>query len=216
MPVLFGFANFLVPLMIGRAGHGVSAAECVQFLADGFGQDSLSISVLLVEAASTARETHAPRRAEWWAYAPLTPSRAFSPGHKYRTTGLSRCSSPRLPAASGPPSTSLPQSFVCRCPGMTLGRMPLLAWLNLVMSGMVLLAITPLSAAQLMLMVDRYLGGHFLRYAGGGIRYAMDAFLLRYFGHPRSVRTDQFLCFAFGVWKSFRVIFASSYLWLSP
>src|SRR5260370_2006832 len=55
-----------------------------------------------------------------------------------------------------------------RCPGMTLSRMPLLAWMNLVMSGMVLLAISPLSAAQIMLLVDRYLGGHFFDTQAGG------------------------------------------------
>src|SRR5260370_37898703 len=65
---------------------------------------------------------------------------------------------------------------------MTLGRMQLLAWLNLVMSGMVLLAITPLSAAQLMLMVDRYLGGHFFdTQAGGSATLWMHFFWI--FGH---------------------------------
>jgi len=32
-----------------------------------------------------------------------------------------------------------------------------MVWLNLVMAGMVLIAITPLSAAQIMLLIDRYL-----------------------------------------------------------
>ena len=41
-------------------------------------------------------------------------------------------------------------------------RMPLLAWLYLVVSVMVLLTITPLSAAQIMLLMDRYLGRTFL------------------------------------------------------
>ena len=44
-----------------------------------------------------------------------------------------------------------------RCPGMKLSRMPLLAWMNMVMAGLVLIAITPLSAAQIMLLIDRYL-----------------------------------------------------------
>jgi cytochrome c oxidase subunit 1 len=35
-----------------------------------------------------------------------------------------------------------------RCPGMTLGKMPLLVWLNLVMAGLVILAVSPLSAAN--------------------------------------------------------------------
>ena len=56
--------------------------------------------------------------------------------------------------------------------------MPLLVWLNLVMSGMVLIAMTPLSAAQFMLLVDRYLGGHFFDTQAGGSADTLDALLL--------------------------------------
>src|SRR3989454_12360863 len=74
-------------------------------------------------------------------------------------------------------------TFCMRCPGMTLGKMPLLAWLNLVMSGMVILAVSPLTAAQLMLLVDRYLGGHFFdTQAGGSAVIWMHFFWI--FGHP--------------------------------
>jgi cytochrome c oxidase subunit I len=70
-----------------------------------------------------------------------------------------------------------------RCPGMKLRRMPLLVWLYLVMSGMVLIAITPLSAAQIMLLIDRYLGGHFFdTQVGGSAVLWMHFFWI--FGHP--------------------------------
>ena len=66
---------------------------------------------------------------------------------------------------------------------MHLGRMPLLVWLNLVMSGMVLIVVTPLTAAQIMLLVDRYLGGHFFdTQAGGSATLWMHFFWI--FGHP--------------------------------
>src|ERR1700740_2710523 len=66
---------------------------------------------------------------------------------------------------------------------MKLGRMPLLVWLYLVMGGMVLIAITPLSAAQIMLLIDRYLGGHFFdTQAGGSAVLWMHFFWI--FGHP--------------------------------
>jgi cytochrome c oxidase subunit 1 len=66
---------------------------------------------------------------------------------------------------------------------MKLSRMPLLVWLNLVMAGMVLIAITPLSAAQIMLLIDRYLGGHFFdAQAGGSAVLWMHFFWI--FGHP--------------------------------
>ena len=61
--------------------------------------------------------------------------------------------------------------------------MPLLVWLNLVMAGLVILAVSPLSAAQLMLLVDRYLGGHFFdTQAGGSAVIWMHFFWI--FGHP--------------------------------
>ncbi len=66
---------------------------------------------------------------------------------------------------------------------MTLGKMPLLAWLNLTMAGLVILAVSPLTAAQLMLMIDRYLGGHFFdTQAGGSAVIWMHFFWI--FGHP--------------------------------
>ena len=120
----------------------------------------------------------------WWAYAPLA-SKAFSPGHSsdYWTISL-------LVSGFGSVGTAINiiATILCmRCPGMHLGRMPLLAWLNLVMAGMVLIAITPLSAAQIMLLVDRYLGGHFFdTQAGGSATLWMHFFWI--FGHPGSLR----------------------------
>src|SRR5262249_24958229 len=73
--------------------------------------------------------------------------------------------------------------FCMRCPGMTLGRMPLLAWLYLTMSGLTLIAIPPLSAAQMMLLVDRYRSRHVLHtQAGGCATLWMHFFWI--FGHP--------------------------------
>jgi Cytochrome C and Quinol oxidase polypeptide I len=36
MPVMFGFANYLIPLMIGARDMGVSTSECFQLLDDRF------------------------------------------------------------------------------------------------------------------------------------------------------------------------------------
>src|SRR4029079_4766446 len=66
---------------------------------------------------------------------------------------------------------------------MTLGRMPLLSWLYLTMSGLALIGITPLSAAQSRCVVDRDLGGHFFdTQAGGSAPLWMHFFWI--FGHP--------------------------------
>ena len=53
----------------------------------------------------------------------------------------------------------------------------------LVMSGLVLVAVSPLTAAQVMLLIDRYLGGHFFdTQAGGSAILWMHFFWI--FGHP--------------------------------
>jgi cytochrome c oxidase subunit I len=66
---------------------------------------------------------------------------------------------------------------------MTLAKMPLYVWLNFIMAGLVLLAVSPLSAAQIMLLIDRYLGGHFFdTQAGGSAVVWMHFFWV--FGHP--------------------------------
>ena len=162
MPVLFGFANYLVPLMIGARDMAFPRLNAFSFWLTAFG--GLLLYFSFVGGNGLYGAGNAPD-VGWWAYAPLA-SRAFSPGHSsdYWTVAL---------LASGFGSIGTAINIIAtiismRCPGMNLSRMPLLAWLNLVMSGMVLLAITPLSAAQLMLLVDRYLGGHFFDTQAGG------------------------------------------------
>jgi cytochrome c oxidase subunit 1 len=61
--------------------------------------------------------------------------------------------------------------------------MPLLPWLYLVMSSMVFIAVGPLTAAQIMLTLDRYAGSHFFdTQAGGSAVLWMHYFWI--FGHP--------------------------------
>ena len=74
-------------------------------------------------------------------------------------------------------------TFCMRCKGMKLSRMPLFVWLMLVTSGMVFVTISPLTAAQIMLTLDRYLGAHFFdTQAGGSAVLWMHFFWI--FGHP--------------------------------
>lgn len=177
MPMLFGFANYLVPLMIGARDMAFPRLNAFSFWLMAFGGFLLYFSVLGANGLYGAG--NAPD-VGWFAYAPLT-SQTFSVGHStdFWTLGL-------LVSGFGSIGTAINilTTILCmRCPGMSLGKMPLLAWLNLVMSGMVILAISPLTAAQLMLLVDRYLGGHFFdTQAGGSAVIWMHFFWI--FGHP--------------------------------
>jgi len=61
--------------------------------------------------------------------------------------------------------------------------MPLLAWLNVVMAGLVILAVSPLTAAQIMLSVESLSWRHFFdTQAGGSAALWMHFFWI--FGHP--------------------------------
>src|SRR5467141_2437970 len=177
MPILFGFANYLIPLMIGARDMAFPRLNALSFWLTAFGGLLLYFSV--VGANGLYGAGNAPD-VGWFAYAPLT-STTFSRGHStdYWTLAL-------LVSGFGSIGTAinLIATIVClRCGGMTLGRMPLFAWLILVMAGLVILAISPLTAAQIMLLVDRYLGGHFFdTQAGGSATIWMHFFWI--FGHP--------------------------------
>jgi cytochrome c oxidase subunit 1 len=189
IPILFGFANYLIPLMIGARDMAFPRLNAFSFWLTAFGGFLLYFS--FVGGAGLYGAGNAPDIG-WWAYAPL-PSKAFSPGHSsdYWTIAVLVAGFGTIGAAINIISTAL----CLRCPGMHLGRMPLLVWLNLVMSGMVLIVVTPLSAAQIMLLIDRYLGGHFFdTQAGGSATLWMHFFWI--FGHPE-VYVLIIPCFAF-------------------
>jgi cytochrome c oxidase subunit I len=177
MPILFGFGNYLIPLMIGARDMAFPRLNAFSFWIAAFGGFLLYFSYFGgsgLYGAGTAPDVG------WWAYAPLT-AKAFSPGHStdYWTLSI-------LIAGIGSIGTALNivATAICmRCPGMKLSRMPLLVWLYLVMSIMVFVTISPLTAAQIMLLLDRYVGSHFFdTQAGGSAVLWMHYFWI--FGHP--------------------------------
>src|SRR5258708_5249864 len=148
MPLVFGFANYLVPLMIGARDMAFPRLNAFSFWLTAFGGVLLYYSV--IGGYGLYGDGNAPEGG-WWAYAPLT-ARAFSRGHStdYWTLSL-------LVSGFGTILTSINviATVLCmRCPGMTLGKMPLFAWLSATTGLLAILAISPLTAAQLMLMVD--------------------------------------------------------------
>ena len=162
MPILFGFGTYLIPLMIGARDMAFPRLNAFSFWLTAFG--GLLLYYSFIGGNGLYGAGNAPD-VGWFAYAPLT-ARAFSPGHStdFWTLGL-------LVSGFGSIGTGVNfiTTILCmRCPGMTLGKMPLLAWLNLIVGGMVIFAISPLTAAQIMLSIDRYLGGHFFDTQGGG------------------------------------------------
>src|SRR5258705_10204048 len=150
MPILFGFGNYLVPLMIGARDMAFPRLNAFSFWLSALGGFLLYFS--FVGGNGLYGAGNAPD-AGWFAYAPLT-AKTFSVGNSTDFWTLSL-----LVSGFGSIGTAvnLIATIVCmRCPGMTLAKMPLLVWLNLVMAALVILAVSPLSAAQIMLSIDRY------------------------------------------------------------
>jgi len=177
MPLILGLANYLIPLMIGARDLAFPRLNAFGFWLSLFSGVLLYFSYLGGEGltgAGTAPDVG------WFAYAPLT-ARAFSRGHSTDYWILSL-----LVGGIGSIATSINivTTVLCmRCPGMTLARMPLFVWLLLVVAGMILLAMPPLTAAQIMLLLDRYLGARFFDTQAGGSALLWQHFFW-IFGHP--------------------------------
>src|ERR1700712_3235692 len=77
MPILFGFGNYLVPLMIGARDMAFPRLNAFSFWIAAFGGFLLYFSY--IGAGGLYGAGSAPD-VGWWAYAPLTMP-AFSPGH---------------------------------------------------------------------------------------------------------------------------------------
>ncbi|MQB01020.1 MAG: cytochrome c oxidase subunit I [Actinobacteria bacterium] len=170
MPVLSGFGNYFVPLMIGArdmAFPRLNAFGYWVFLASGIFMYS---SFLIGQAPN----------AGWFNYPPLA-DRDFAPGLNidYYTLGL---------IFMGISTTGGAINFIVtilkmRAPGMTLNRIPIFVWGELAMSFQIVFALPALTLANVMLELERRFGFHFFGEAGGG-----DPLLWQHlfwiFGHP--------------------------------
>src|ERR1700739_1606533 len=120
MPLIFGFANYLVPLMIGARDMAFPRLNAFSFWISAFAGFLLYFSYIGgsgLYAAGSAPDVG------WFAYAPLT-SKVFSPGHStdYWTLAI---------FLSGIGSIGTALNFVAtilcmRCKGMKMSRLPLL------------------------------------------------------------------------------------------
>jgi cytochrome c oxidase subunit 1 len=177
MPLVFGMANYLVPLMIGARDVAFPRLNAMSFWLSLFG--GLLLYFSFIGGPGLYGSGSAPA-VGWFAYAPLT-QRPFTPGNStdYWILAL-------LVSGFGSIAGSInliATIFALRCPGMTLGRMPLFVWLVLMAAVEVLYAMPALTAGQVMLLFDRYLGAHFFDSLAGGSAVLWQHFFW-FFGHP--------------------------------
>jgi cytochrome c oxidase subunit I len=169
VPVLAGFGNYFVPLMIGARDMAFPRLNALSFWLLLLGGVAFYVSIFFE-----------PPQAGWTMYPPLSDD-AFSPGggvdawiFLIHLTGLS--------------SIVGAINFVAtihnmRAPGMSWGRMPLFIWSILVYSYLLIAALPAVAAAVTMLLTDRHFGTAFFDPAGGGDPMLWQH-LFWFFGHP--------------------------------
>jgi cytochrome c oxidase subunit 1 len=170
MPMLIGMGNYLVPLMIGARDMAFPRLNAFSFWLSFFGGVLTYYSFLAGAAPNIG----------WFAYAPLTQY-TFARGANtdYWILGL---------LVSGIGTIGGGVNFVAtilcmRAPGMTIGKLPLFVWMMFFDAVLILVAIPPLTAAQVMLLFDRQLGSHFFDPSNGGSAILWQH-LFWFFGHP--------------------------------
>src|SRR5262245_43786314 len=177
IPIVFGFGNYLGPLMIGARDLAFPRLNAFGFWVLVFGSLLLHFSFLGGGGLYGAGSAPA---VGWFAYAPLT-STAFTPGNATDYWNLAV-----LVGGVGTVATALnlvTTTLTMRGPGMTLGRMPVFVWIMLTVSAMTLVILPPLSAAQIMLLLDRFPGSPFFDTPAGGSAVMWQHFFW-FFGHP--------------------------------
>jgi cytochrome c oxidase subunit 1 len=177
MPIITGFANFMLPLMIGARDMAFPRLNAWGFWMFLFG--GLILYFSYIGSTGLYGAGSAPD-VGWFAYSPLA-GKAFSRGNAtdFWILGILVSGFGSLSGAVNMIATA----FTMRCKGMTLRRMPLFVWMTLVVSFLMLLALPPLTAAQVMLLFDRFLGAHFFDTQAGGDAVLWQHFFW-FFGHP--------------------------------
>jgi cytochrome c oxidase subunit I+III len=170
VPIMEGFAIYLVPLMIGTRDMAFPRLNAFGYYVYAIAGITLYVSLFLNMAPD----------AGWFAYVPLS-SPQHSPGLRMDVwaTMITFIEVSALVAAVELIVTILKQ----RAPGMSLNRMPLFVWAILVTSFMIVFAMPPVMVASVMLALDRSAETHFFNVSHGG-----DAVLWQhlfwFFGHP--------------------------------
>jgi len=169
VPVLAGFGNYLVPLMIGARDMAFPRLNALSYWLLLFGGIAFYCSFFWE-----------PPQAGWTMYPPLSDD-AFLPSggvdawiFMIHLTGLSSI-------VGG--INFIATIHNMRAPGMSWGRMPLFVWSILVYSYLLVAALPSVAAAVTMLLADRHFGTAFFDPTGGGDPMLWQH-LFWFFGHP--------------------------------
>ncbi len=155
IPVLAGFGNYFVPLLIGARDMAFPKLNMLSYWLLLFGGLVLNSSFLLGGAPN----------AGWTSYAPLsTWNFSKTAALDFWVMGLILIGSSSTIGAINFIVTTL----TLRCPGMKLTTVPMFVWSMLITSGMVIFATPMITVAAIGLFLDRNFGTQFFQLGGGG------------------------------------------------
>ncbi len=169
IPMIAGFANYLVPLMIGARDMAFPKLNALSFW--------LLVAGGVVFYGSLL---YSPAECGWTCYAPLSET-AYSPTNGVdawifliHLTGIS--------SFIGALNIFVTIANM-RAPGMTWSRVPLFVWTMLTQSILLIIALPVIAGAVTMLLTDRQFGTHFFDPSNGGSPMLWQH-LFWFFGHP--------------------------------
>jgi cytochrome c oxidase subunit I len=169
-PILFGFANYIVPLQIGAPDVAFPRLNAFSYWLFLFG------SLIVLSGFLTPG---GPAEFGWFSYAPLH-SAQYSPGAGGDLWVAGLIVSGLGTILGG---VNFITTIVCmRAPGMTMFRMPIFTWNILVTAILILIAFPVLTAGLFGILADRHLGAHAFDPANGGA--ILWQHLFWFFGHP--------------------------------
>jgi cytochrome c oxidase subunit I+III len=169
-PILAGFGNYLMPLMIGARDMALPRLNAFGYWTFLFSGLFLYSSLFLASAP----------HAGWFAYVPFTVP-PYSPGLGMDFFALSLVFLTISTTAGA--VNFLVTIFQLRAPGMTIGRMPLFLYSSLTTYFSVVFALPALTAACLFLELDRKWGFPFYDVSRGGHPLLWQQ-LFWFFAHP--------------------------------
>jgi cytochrome c oxidase subunit 1 len=169
VPVWTGFANYVIPLMIGARDMAFPRLNALSYWL------LVSGAVVLYSAFIFGLPS-----AGWTSYVPLsTLAYSKSHGQDLWILGLTILGFSSIFAALN----MIVTIFALRCPGLTFHRLPLFGWSVLVTSFLLVLAMPFLTVAGVILLFDRLAGTSFFSTTEGADPLLWQ-YLFWFFGHP--------------------------------
>ena len=169
-PILFAFANYIVPLQIGAPDVSFPRLNALAYWLFLFGGSLATAGFLTPGGAADFG---------WFAYQPLANvTNSPGVGANMWIAGLVLSGLGTILGAVNMITTIL----TLRAPGMTMFRMPIFTWNIMITALMVLLVFPILAAALLAVAADRILGAHVYDASTNGAMLWQHLFW--FFGHP--------------------------------